>query len=334
MLSVLVVLASLGGAWWLLVHRPARIDHHRHAEVLSELKPGSVVMTVGGIFGRIVEVNGTTAVLELADGLVTRLAVDGIARMASPSELPPMPARQQTEQENSAPETNVAMYQNNDPQHPQPQYPQPQVRQHVQVQPTAYPQTTMVRPQLVQPQPSQQSLYRPRPFSVKPWTPPAIPGGYGSARAQAPQASSQPFQRPASLTAQPVSVPANPVQHQPVYQQAVHAPEAPAIPARSVPQGMGATMRFDSPELAQTVSRARQERAELAAEYQRHTQPLVAVDTPSHIAVPTAQNGFPGPQFFSSNTPPAVQHVPAGNAGQDMFPAPARPPEVRVVAGR
>jgi len=81
MLPLLVLLGTIAGAWYLLIVRPQNEQQSRHGAVLSELKTGDHVLTVGGIYGRVEAVEGDTVVLELAPGLTSRIASDGIARI-------------------------------------------------------------------------------------------------------------------------------------------------------------------------------------------------------------------------------------------------------------
>lgn len=86
MLQILVVLGLIASAWYLLIVRPQRDRHGRHAALISQIAPGTHVMTVGGIYGRVSALEGSTVVIEIAPGMETRVAVDGIARIAHGTE--------------------------------------------------------------------------------------------------------------------------------------------------------------------------------------------------------------------------------------------------------
>ncbi|MCW2973770.1 MAG: preprotein translocase, YajC subunit [Thermoleophilia bacterium] len=94
MLPLLVLLGTIAGAWYLLIVRPQKDQQARHGAVLSQLQVDDHVLTVGGIYGRVAAVEGSTVVLELAPGLTSRIASDGIARIVQGPEaaLPAVPA--------------------------------------------------------------------------------------------------------------------------------------------------------------------------------------------------------------------------------------------------
>lgn len=81
MLPLLVLLGTVAGAWYLLIVRPQREQQVRHGRLVDHLQVGDHVLTVGGIYGRVVALDGATVALELAPGLTSRIATDGIARI-------------------------------------------------------------------------------------------------------------------------------------------------------------------------------------------------------------------------------------------------------------
>src|SRR4051812_19547272 len=88
MLPVLVFFGTLAAAWYLLITRPQRLQHGQHESLVGRLAIGDHVMTVGGLYGRVHAVEGRTVVVELGPGLVTRVNMDGIARIVAPGEAP------------------------------------------------------------------------------------------------------------------------------------------------------------------------------------------------------------------------------------------------------
>ena len=81
MLPLLVLLGTIAGAWYLLIVRPQKDLQTRHGRLVERLQVGDHVLTVGGIYGRVAAIEGASVVLELAPGLETRIATDGIARI-------------------------------------------------------------------------------------------------------------------------------------------------------------------------------------------------------------------------------------------------------------
>ncbi|MBC7645249.1 MAG: preprotein translocase subunit YajC [Thermoleophilia bacterium] len=107
MFQVLVFLGLGSVAWYLLIVLPQKKQHGTHERTLGQLGIGSNVMTVGGIFGRVQTIEGDTIVLEIAPGMVTRVASDGIARIVAGGEVAlPTP----TPSQHHAPQPTVAMH--------------------------------------------------------------------------------------------------------------------------------------------------------------------------------------------------------------------------------
>ncbi|MCW2925347.1 MAG: preprotein translocase, YajC subunit [Thermoleophilia bacterium] len=143
MLPLLVLLGTIAGAWYLLIVRPQKDQQTRHGRLVERLQVGDHVLTVGGIYGRVVAVEASSVVLELAPGLTSRIATDGIARIVHGGEaaLPtnantndgPPPAAPSHDQV-----TEPHMHQQPDPnQQPQPMYAAPQLAPQPQPQPQA-----------------------------------------------------------------------------------------------------------------------------------------------------------------------------------------------------
>lgn len=88
MTPVLAFLAAISAAWYVLIVRPQRSQQHRHDSVLAQLTPGCSVMTIGGIYGRVLEVDADSAVVEMAPGMTSRIAKDGIARIVQGDRVP------------------------------------------------------------------------------------------------------------------------------------------------------------------------------------------------------------------------------------------------------
>jgi preprotein translocase subunit YajC len=82
---------------WLLLIRPQQQRVRAQQQVVASLKVGDEVVTAGGVFGRIVGLAETTdppsVQLEVADGVVIRLATAAVARPtgARPPEPPEGP---------------------------------------------------------------------------------------------------------------------------------------------------------------------------------------------------------------------------------------------------
>ncbi len=80
--SSLVLLALLAALGWFVMVRPMRAEKRRRTEIVEALVPGERVLTVGGIYGTVKEVDGLQVELEIAPGVVVRVHVQSIHRRA------------------------------------------------------------------------------------------------------------------------------------------------------------------------------------------------------------------------------------------------------------
>ncbi len=80
--SSLVLLALLAALGWFVMVRPMRAEKRRRADIVAALVPGERVLTVGGIYGTVQEVDGLQVELEIAPGVVVRVHVQSIHRRA------------------------------------------------------------------------------------------------------------------------------------------------------------------------------------------------------------------------------------------------------------
>ena len=80
----LVLLALL---FWFFILRPQRRRSRQQAELWSGLEPGTEVVTMGGVYGRITDVDDETVQLEVAPGTVLRVDRRAIARRDSVCDL-------------------------------------------------------------------------------------------------------------------------------------------------------------------------------------------------------------------------------------------------------
>ena len=81
-LFVVILLA----AFVFLVLLPRRRQQRAQRDQLATLEPGQEVLTVGGLIGHIVEVGDQTLKVEIADGVVVRVARRAIAGVIPPDE--------------------------------------------------------------------------------------------------------------------------------------------------------------------------------------------------------------------------------------------------------
>jgi preprotein translocase subunit YajC len=81
---LLVYLAIFVAIIWLFVVVPQRRIRRQQAEMMSRLSPGHEVMTTGGIYGTITEIeDGDTLLLEVAEDTEIRVAKASVARLVT-----------------------------------------------------------------------------------------------------------------------------------------------------------------------------------------------------------------------------------------------------------
>jgi preprotein translocase subunit YajC len=80
----LVYFALLALAFFFLIVRPQRRRVSAHRAFVSALRLGDEVVTTGGIYGTIRALRGDAVELEIAPGIVIRVARAAVAQPASP----------------------------------------------------------------------------------------------------------------------------------------------------------------------------------------------------------------------------------------------------------
>jgi preprotein translocase subunit YajC len=82
----LLYLAVLVVAFLLLIVRPQRRQMAAHRALVASLHVGDEVVTTGGIYGTIQDLDETALDLEVAPGIVLRVARGAIAQRVGPEE--------------------------------------------------------------------------------------------------------------------------------------------------------------------------------------------------------------------------------------------------------
>ncbi len=77
--TMLIFLVLLFGVFYFLIIRPQRRRQQSHKELMSELRSGDRVITVGGIYGQIESLREDSVVLKLESGAMLRVARNSIA---------------------------------------------------------------------------------------------------------------------------------------------------------------------------------------------------------------------------------------------------------------
>jgi preprotein translocase subunit YajC len=72
---------------WFLLIRPARQNKKLRADMMAQLQEGAEILSVGGVYGTVVELRDEDLDVEIADGVVIRLNRRAIANvMDTPAE--------------------------------------------------------------------------------------------------------------------------------------------------------------------------------------------------------------------------------------------------------
>jgi preprotein translocase subunit YajC len=95
LLPIILMLAIM----WFLLIRPQQKKQKEHRELLSNLKKGDMIITSGGLYGRITGVTEAVLTVEIADKVrvkVSRGHISGLAQATKPS-TPPDKEKTETE---------------------------------------------------------------------------------------------------------------------------------------------------------------------------------------------------------------------------------------------
>jgi preprotein translocase subunit YajC len=92
--GALVPLVLMFVIFYFLLIRPQQRKAKQHRELLASLKRGDSVITNGGIYGRIVEINDNIIVLEVADKVRIKVARGFVSGLSGPGQEPaPQPQK-------------------------------------------------------------------------------------------------------------------------------------------------------------------------------------------------------------------------------------------------
>jgi preprotein translocase subunit YajC len=83
----LVLLLAMFGFMYFLLIRPQRQQQRRHTDLLASLKPGDEVVTAGGIYGEVVQLDAERVMLEIDEDVRIAVARRAIASVVPPEEL-------------------------------------------------------------------------------------------------------------------------------------------------------------------------------------------------------------------------------------------------------
>jgi preprotein translocase subunit YajC len=79
-LNQLLPLAVILGAFYLLILRPQQQRQKQHRELMASLKPGDRVITIGGVYGTVRELDDERVSVEVAPDVAVGFARSAIAK--------------------------------------------------------------------------------------------------------------------------------------------------------------------------------------------------------------------------------------------------------------
>ena len=86
-MATLILLAAMFVLLWVLLIRPQRQRQQKHQTLLSTVEPGDEILTVGGLYGIVQEIDDEDdLVVEVAEGIHVRIARRALAAVVKPEE--------------------------------------------------------------------------------------------------------------------------------------------------------------------------------------------------------------------------------------------------------
>jgi preprotein translocase subunit YajC len=86
-LATLILLAAMFVLLWVLLIRPQRQRQLKQQHLLSSIEPGDEVLTVGGLYGIVRDVDEEDdLIVEIADGIQVRIARRAVGGVVKPEE--------------------------------------------------------------------------------------------------------------------------------------------------------------------------------------------------------------------------------------------------------
>jgi preprotein translocase subunit YajC len=85
-LGALIVIVVLLALFWIMLVRPQRRRTREQTDLIESLEEGDEIVSAGGLYGVIREIEGETLHVEIADGLVVRMARNAVAGLVEEDE--------------------------------------------------------------------------------------------------------------------------------------------------------------------------------------------------------------------------------------------------------
>jgi preprotein translocase subunit YajC len=88
LLPIILMLAIM----WFLLIRPQQKKQKEHREMINSLKKGDMIITSGGLYGRITGLSDNAVTVEIADKVRVKVSRGHVAALAQPAVKQPAPA--------------------------------------------------------------------------------------------------------------------------------------------------------------------------------------------------------------------------------------------------
>jgi preprotein translocase subunit YajC len=87
-MGAVIVVVVLFALFWLVLVRPQRRQAAEQRELIASIEPGDEIVSAGGLYGVIRSIDGDELEVEIADGLVVRMARAAVAGLVERDEEP------------------------------------------------------------------------------------------------------------------------------------------------------------------------------------------------------------------------------------------------------
>jgi len=102
-LGALIVIVVLLALFWIILVRPQRRRTKEQTDLIESLEEGDEIVSAGGLYGVIREIEGETLHVEIADGLVVRMARNAVVGLVEEEE------EEEFEEDRDEGDTNVSI---------------------------------------------------------------------------------------------------------------------------------------------------------------------------------------------------------------------------------
>jgi preprotein translocase subunit YajC len=85
-LGALIVIVVLLALFWIVLVRPQRRRTREQTDLIESLEEGDEIVSAGGLYGVIREIEGETLHVEIADDLVVRMARNAVVGLVEEEE--------------------------------------------------------------------------------------------------------------------------------------------------------------------------------------------------------------------------------------------------------